>query len=58
MKLGCLPVTYFADIREGKMSVQQWLTFAKSLGLDGTECSLAFVDPLGPVTVPGLQANG
>ena len=55
MKLGCLPVTYFADIREGKMSVQQWLTFAKSLGLDGTECSLAFVDPLGPVPVPEFK---
>ena len=57
MKLGCLPVTYFADIREGRMSVQAWLAFARSLGLDGTECSLAFVEPLGPCPVPTFKAH-
>jgi sugar phosphate isomerase/epimerase len=47
MKLSCLPVSFFQSIVDGQMPVPEWLAFAKEIGLDGTECSLGFVQPIG-----------
>ena len=47
MKLSCLPVSFFRQILDGQMSLREWLGFAREIGLDGTECSLGFVEPIG-----------
>ena len=49
MKLSCLPVSFFQSIVGGQMPIEEWLAFAKEIGLDGTECSLGFVEPIGPL---------
>lgn len=49
MKLSCLPVSLFQAIAvERTMPLTDYLRLAKSVGLDGTECSLGFIHPLGP----------
>ena len=50
MRLSCLPVSFFQSILDGQMSLREWVAFAKEIGLDGTECSLAFVQPIGKAT--------
>jgi sugar phosphate isomerase/epimerase len=50
MKLSCIPVSFFAAISQGQMTVAEWLDFAAELGLDGVECGPLLVKPLGPVT--------
>jgi len=51
MKLSCLPVSFFQAIAVDRtMAVDDWLAFAKEIGLDGTECSLGFVEPIGKLT--------
>jgi sugar phosphate isomerase/epimerase len=50
MKLSCLPVSFFQAILDGEMSLAEWVGFAREIGLDGTECSLAFVRPIGKAT--------
>jgi sugar phosphate isomerase/epimerase len=52
MKLSCLPVSFFQAILDREMTLAEWVAFAKEIGLDGTECSLAFVQPIGRAT-PG-----
>jgi sugar phosphate isomerase/epimerase len=43
MKLSCLPVSFFNDIIEGRMSVGEWACIGASLGLDGIDLSILFV---------------
>ncbi len=43
MKLSCLPVSFFADIIENRMSVPEWARMGASLGLDGVDLSILFV---------------
>ena len=50
MKLSCLPVSLFQSIVDGTMPVADWLAFAREIGLDGTECSLGFIQPIGRLT--------
>jgi sugar phosphate isomerase/epimerase len=50
VKLSCLPVSFFQSIVDGQMPIDEWLSFAKEIGLDGTECSLGFVQPIGRLT--------
>lgn len=50
MRLSCIPVSFFAPISQGQMTVAEWLDFAAELGLDGIECGPLLVKPLGPVT--------
>ncbi len=48
MKLSCLPVSLFQAIAvERTMPLADYLRLAKAVGLDGTECSLGFLRPLG-----------
>src|SRR4030067_718908 len=43
MELSCLPVSFFADIIEGRMSVFEWAQMGASLGLDAVDLSILFV---------------
>jgi len=42
MKLSCLPVSYFRDIIEGRMSLGQWASQAVRLGLNAIDVSILF----------------
>ena len=43
MKVSCLPVSLFADINDGKMSLEDWVAAAPELGLDGIDVSMSFL---------------
>ena len=46
MQLSCLPVSFFRDIQEGRMSVGQWAEMGARAGLDAIDLSIALVpDP-------------
>src|SRR5438067_355767 len=55
VKLSCLPVSFFQSIVDGQMPLEEWLAFAREIGLDGTECSLGFVEPIGRLTGPEVR---
>ena len=55
MRLSCLPVSFFQSILDGQMALGEWLAFAREIGLDGTECSLAFVEPIGKASPDELR---
>jgi sugar phosphate isomerase/epimerase len=42
VKLSCLPVSFFADIVGGRMSVPEWARMGRELGLDGVDISILF----------------
>jgi sugar phosphate isomerase/epimerase len=41
--LSCLPVSFFNDLVEGRMSVAEWARMGAVLGLDGIDLSIAMV---------------
>lgn len=41
MKLSCLPVSLYADFRRGALSLETWFQWARALGLDGADLSVA-----------------
>ena len=43
MKLSCLPVSFFADITSGKMSVADWACMGTGLKLDAVDLSILFL---------------
>lgn len=43
MKLSCLPVSYFRDIIDGRMSIREWAVEGASTGLDGIDLSVLFL---------------
>jgi sugar phosphate isomerase/epimerase len=43
MRLSCLPVSFFADIVAGRMSVAAWARMGAELGLDAIDLSILFV---------------
>jgi sugar phosphate isomerase/epimerase len=43
MKLSCLPVSFFADITSGKMSVAEWARMGTGLKLDAVDLSILFL---------------
>src|SRR5205085_4362432 len=47
VKLSCLPVSLFQSVVDGQMGLDAWVRFAREIGLDGTEASLAFLQPIG-----------
>jgi len=43
MKLSCLPVSYFRDIIDGRMSIREWALEGARIGLDGIDLSVLFL---------------
>ena len=50
MRLSCIPVSFFAAISQGQMTLGEWMDFAVELELEGIECGPLLVKPLGPAT--------
>ena len=48
MKLSCLPVSFFSEIMDAKMSILDWAQMGASLGLDGIDLSILFVKDHSP----------
>lgn len=45
MRLSCLPVSFFAEIIDGRMPVAEWARMGRTLGLDAIDLSILFVQP-------------
>ena len=43
MRLSCLPVSYFRDIIDGRMSIKEWALEGSRAGLDGIDLSILFL---------------
>lgn len=43
MQLSCLPVSYFSEIVAGRMSVAEWASLGKAVGLDAIDISILFL---------------
>jgi sugar phosphate isomerase/epimerase len=43
MRLSCLPVSYFRDIINGRMSIEEWAREGSRAGLDGIDLSILFL---------------
>jgi sugar phosphate isomerase/epimerase len=43
MKLSCLPVSFFSEIIDGRMSVGDWAKIGSKIGLDAIDLSILFV---------------
>jgi sugar phosphate isomerase/epimerase len=43
MKLSCLPVSFFSEIIDGRMSVGAWAKMGSEIGLDAVDLSVLFV---------------
>jgi sugar phosphate isomerase/epimerase len=48
MQLSCLPVSFFEDIIDGRMSIGDWAEIGAEAGLDGIDLSVLFLDSLEP----------
>jgi sugar phosphate isomerase/epimerase len=55
MKLSCLPVSYFRDIIEGRMSVKDWALEGVRAGLDGIDLSILFLKSRSPEYLENLR---
>jgi sugar phosphate isomerase/epimerase len=55
VRLSCLPVSFFQAILDRRMPLREWLQLAREIGLDGTECSLAFVEPIGRASAAEMR---
>ncbi len=43
MRLSCLPVSFFRELQEGRLSVPEWARMGARLGLDAIDLSIAWV---------------
>ncbi len=43
MRLSCLPVSFFAEIIDGRMSLADWARLGRGLGLDAVDLSIMFL---------------
>jgi sugar phosphate isomerase/epimerase len=57
MRLSCLPVSFFSDIVEGRMSVPEWAQMATDIGLDGFDISILFVTDRSAASAGALRAD-
>lgn len=57
MQLSCLPVSFFADIIEGRMSVGKWARMGADVGLDAIDLSILFVPYRSPAAIAALRRD-
>jgi sugar phosphate isomerase/epimerase len=55
MRLSCLPVSFFADIIAGRMTVGEWARLGAEVGLEGIDLSILFVPDRSPAGVAALR---
>lgn len=55
MLLSCLPVSFFRDIQEGRMSAGEWARLGARAGLDAIDLSIALVLDPSPAGVAALR---
>ena len=55
MQLSCVPASWFMDIVEGRMTMEAWIDFAASLGLDGLDFGQAWFRDRRPAAIAGLR---
>ena len=55
MKLSCLPVSFFADIIAGRMSLASWAAMGARLGLDAIDLSILLVPDRSPSAVAAAR---
>ena len=57
MELSCLPVTYFSDITENKMTIGQWAALARKAGLHHIDLSCMFLKNHTPVYLDEVKRS-
>jgi sugar phosphate isomerase/epimerase len=55
MQLSCLPVSFFSDIIEGRMSVGQWARMGAEIGLDAIDLSTLFFPDRSPRAIAAVR---
>jgi sugar phosphate isomerase/epimerase len=55
MKLSCLPVSFFSEILDGRMSIRDWAHMGASLGLDAIDLSILFVKDCSPTELAQVR---
>lgn len=55
MKLSCLPVSFFADLQAGRMTIPEWAGIAARLGLDALDLSIAWIPDRSPAALAALR---
>ena len=57
MKVSCLPVSLFRAIQEGEISIPEWISLAKDIGLNGIDLSIALIRDHTPVYLEKLKQD-
>jgi sugar phosphate isomerase/epimerase len=57
MRLSCLPVSFYRDIMDGRMSVGDWARLGVSAGLDAIDLSIVLVPDRSPAGVNALRRS-
>lgn len=57
MRLSCLPVSLFPELISGEMTVPEWLSFAKEIGLDAADISVHFIPVRTIKYIDGLRKD-
>jgi sugar phosphate isomerase/epimerase len=57
MKVSCLPVSFYGDILEGRMSVRDWARQAATTELDAVDLSVLFMKSYEPAYVEGMRRD-
>jgi len=55
MKISCLPVSFFPDLIEGRMSIREWARIGREAGLDAIDLSFLFVKHHTPAYLERLK---
>jgi sugar phosphate isomerase/epimerase len=55
MQLSCLPVSFFQDIVNGALSVEEWARLGAAVGLDAIDLSILFVPDHTPAAVAAMR---
>ncbi|MDO8685644.1 MAG: sugar phosphate isomerase/epimerase family protein [Clostridiales bacterium] len=55
MKVSCIPVSFFTEILNGKMSMKEWAHIAAEAGLDAIDISIMFIKNHTPVYLNSIR---